>query len=71
LDYGTPWFRARAGAETTVAERSLVYPVGHDVRTDLLRLLACTTVIAALLLLAASRKREHACDRPMVAGAFT
>jgi hypothetical protein len=51
------------GAETTNAERSLLYFDGLGVGTDLLRLLAWTTVVVALLLLPVSRKlarrREH------------
>ena len=47
------------GAETTNAERSLLYFGGQGVWTDLLRLLAWTAVIVALLLLPASRKLER------------
>ena len=55
------------GAETTNAERSLLYFDGDGVGTDLLRLLAWTAVVAALLVLPVSRKlarqREHTNDR--------
>jgi hypothetical protein len=44
------------GAETVNVERSLLYFGGLDVGTDLLRLLAWTGVIVALLLLPVSRK---------------
>jgi hypothetical protein len=47
------------GAETTNAERSLLYFGGLGVGTDLLKLLAWTGVVVALLLLPASRKLEH------------
>jgi hypothetical protein len=59
------------GAETTNAERSILYFGGQGVGGDLLRLLAWTGVIVALLLLPASRKLERARERPVVAGAFT
>jgi hypothetical protein len=44
------------GAETTNAERSILYFGGLGVGTDLLRLLAWTGVVVALLLLPVSRK---------------
>ena len=44
------------GAETTDAERSILYFGGQGVGTDLLRLLAWTGVIVGLLLLPVSRK---------------
>jgi len=47
------------GAETTDAERSILYFGGAGVGTDLLRLLAWTAVILALLLVAVSWKRER------------
>jgi hypothetical protein len=51
------------GAETTIAERSLFHFDGLGVGTDLVRLLAWTTVVVALLLLPVSRelarRREH------------
>ena len=54
------------GAEPVNAERSLLYFGGQGVGTDMLRLLAWTGVIVALLLLPVSRKlerqREHATD---------
>ena len=54
------------GAETVNAQRSILYFGGQGVGTDLLRLLAWTAVITALLLLPVSRKlqrqREHAVD---------
>jgi hypothetical protein len=55
------------GAETTNALRSILYFGGQGVGTDLLRLLAWTGVIVALLLLPVSRKlaREH--ERAVVA----
>jgi hypothetical protein len=58
------------GAETVNAERSILYFGGQGVGTDILRLLAWTAVIVALLLLPVSRKlrRER---RPAVAGAFS
>jgi hypothetical protein len=56
------------GAETTNAERSILYFGGLGVGADLLRLLAWTAVIAALLLLPVSRKLERRRARPTVAG---
>jgi hypothetical protein len=56
------------GAETTNAERSILYFGGQDVGTDLLRLLAWTAVIVALLALPVSRKLAHGRERPLVAG---
>ncbi len=61
------------GAETTDALRSILYFGGQDVGTDLLRLLAWTGVIVALLALPVSRKlerrREGVGDRVAVAAA--
>jgi hypothetical protein len=61
------------GAETTDALRSILYFDGQDVGTDLLRLLAWTGVIVALLALPVSRKlerrREGVGDRVAVAAA--
>jgi hypothetical protein len=55
------------GAETTNAERSLLYFDGSGAGTDLLRLLAWTGVVLTLLMLPVSRKlarqREHAVAR--------
>ena len=47
------------GAETTDAERSILYFGGQAVGTDLLRLLAWTGVIVGLLLLPVSRNQSH------------
>jgi hypothetical protein len=47
------------GAETTNAERSILYFDGDGVGTDLLRLLAWAAVIGVLLLLPISRKLAH------------
>jgi hypothetical protein len=47
------------GAETTNAERSLLYFGGLGVGTDMLRLLAWAGVVVALLLLPVSRKLER------------
>jgi len=58
------------GAETTNAERSLLYFGGQHVGTDLLRLLAWTGVIALLLALPVSRKRSRARENPVAARAF-
>jgi hypothetical protein len=55
------------GAETTNAERSLLYFGGLGVGTDLLRLLAWTGVIVALLLLPVSRKLERERERSAAA----
>ncbi len=55
------------GAATTNAERSLLYFDGDGVGSDLLRLLAWTAVVVALLVLPVSRKlarqREPTNDR--------
>jgi hypothetical protein len=59
------------GAETTNAERSLLYFGGLGVGTDLIRLLAWTAATLALLLLPISPKLERRRMRPAVAGAFT
>jgi hypothetical protein len=58
------------GAETTDAERSILYFGGLGVGADILRLLAWTGVIVALLLLPVSRKLERERERPVVAGRF-
>ena len=54
------------GAQTVNAERSILYFGGQGTGTDILRLLAWTAVIVALLSLPVSRKlerrREHAVD---------
>lgn len=55
------------GAETTNAERSILYFGGQGVGADMLRLLAWTGVIAVLLLLPVSRKLERQRERPVVA----
>ena len=55
------------GAETTNAERSILYFGGQEVGADLLRLLAWTGVIVALLLLPVSRKLERQRERPAAA----
>jgi hypothetical protein len=52
------------GAETTSAERSILYFGGQAVGSDLLRLLAWTAVIVVLLALPVSRKRERVRERP-------
>ena len=59
------------GAETTNAERSILYFGGLGVATDMLRLLAWTGVIVALLLLPVSRKlaRERSVDAVAMAAA--
>jgi hypothetical protein len=61
------------GAETTNAERSILYFGGLGVAADVLRLLAWMGVIVALLLLPVSRKlareRERAVDAPAVVAA--
>ena len=57
------------GAETVDAERGVLYLGGLGVGTGLLRLLAWTVVVAALLLLPASRKLERRRERADVAGA--
>jgi hypothetical protein len=59
------------GAETTNAERSILYFGGQGVATDLLRLALWTGVIVALLALPASRRLERARERPVAAEAFT
>jgi hypothetical protein len=55
------------GAETTNAERSLLYFGGQDVGTDLLRLLAWTAVATGLLVLPVSRKLARDRVRPVAA----
>jgi hypothetical protein len=55
------------GAETTNAERSILYFGGLGVGTDLLRLLAWAGVIVALLLLPVSRKLERQREHSVVA----
>ena len=57
------------GAETTNAERSILYFGGLGVATDMLRLLAWTGVIVALLLLPVSRKLARQRERPVDAEA--
>jgi hypothetical protein len=57
------------GAETTNAERSILYFGGLGVGTDVLRLLAWTGVAVALLALPVSRKLARRREQPMVAGA--
>jgi hypothetical protein len=57
------------GAETVNAERSILYFGGQGVGTEMLRLLAWTAVIVALLLLPISRKFERQRERPAVAEA--
>ncbi len=59
------------GAETVNAERSILYFGGLGVGTDLLRLLAWTAVIVALLLLPVSRKLEHKRERSGVGRRLT
>ena len=56
------------GAETVNAERSILYFGGQGVGTDLLKLLAWTGVIVALLLLPVSRKLARQRERSVVAG---
>jgi hypothetical protein len=51
------------GAETTDAARSILYFGGQGVGTDMLKLLAWTGVIVALLLLPVSRKLERQRER--------
>jgi hypothetical protein len=58
------------GAETTDAERSILYFGGQGVGTDLLRLLAWTGVIVGLLVLPVSRKLERNRERPAAAHGF-
>jgi hypothetical protein len=55
------------GAETVNAERSILYFGGSGVGTDILRLLAWTAVIVALLVLPVSRKLERQREHPAVA----
>ncbi|MGX7678715.1 DUF3533 domain-containing protein [Jatrophihabitans sp. DSM 45814] len=55
------------GAETTNAERSILYFDGHGVGGDLLRLLAWAVVIVVLLVLPVSRKLERQRDRAAMA----
>jgi hypothetical protein len=57
------------GAETVNAERSILYFGGQGVSTDMLRLLAWTAVIVALLALLVSRKRARRRKSSVVAGA--
>lgn len=57
------------GAETVNAERSILCFGGLGVGADMLRLLAWTAVIVALLLLPVSRKLERQRERAVVAGA--
>ena len=56
------------GAETVNAERSILYFGGQGVGTDMLRLLAWTAVIVALLALPVSRKLARRRERAVVAG---
>ena len=58
------------GAETTDAARSILYFGGLGVGTDMLKLLAWTGVIVALLLLPVSRKLERQRERPVAAQAL-
>jgi len=57
------------GAETTNAERNLLYFGGLDVGADLLRLMAWTLVAVALLALPVSRKLARQRERQVVARA--
>jgi len=57
------------GAETTNAERSLLYFGGLGVGADMLRLLAWTVVAVALLALPVSRKLARQREQPVVARA--
>jgi hypothetical protein len=57
------------GAGTVDAERSILYFGGQGVGTDLLKVLAWTGVIVALLLLPVSRKLERRRERAVVPGA--
>lgn len=59
------WIRAA----TVDAERSVLYFGGLDVGADILRLLAWTAVITALLLLPVSRRLGRERNRPVVAEA--
>jgi hypothetical protein len=59
------------GAETTNAERSILYFGGLGVGADVLRLLAWTGVIVALLLLPVSRKLARQRARPLVSATAT
>jgi hypothetical protein len=59
------------GAETTNAARSILYFGGQGVGTDILRLLAWTAAIVALLLLPVSRKLAHQRERSVIAGTLT
>jgi hypothetical protein len=56
------------GAETAHAERSILYFGGLGVGTDLLKLLAWTAAIVALLLLPVSRKLARQREQPVVEG---
>jgi hypothetical protein len=58
------------GAETVDAQRSLLYFDGQGVGGDLLRLLAWTAVVVALLALAVSRKLAREREGSVVTGAF-
>jgi hypothetical protein len=55
------------GAETTNAERSILYFGGLGVGADLLRLLAWTGVVVLLLVLPVSRKLERQREHSVVA----
>jgi hypothetical protein len=54
------------GAETTNAERSLLYFGGQGIGMQLFRLLAWTAVAGVLLVLPISRKRAHERERGVV-----
>ena len=56
------------GAETVDAQRSILYFGGQGVGTDMLRLLAWTAVIVALLALPVSRQLARRRERSVVAG---
>jgi hypothetical protein len=58
------------GAETTDAARSILYFGGQGVTGDMLRLLAWTGAIVALLLLPVSRKRAREREGPVVTASF-
>jgi hypothetical protein len=59
------------GASTVNAERGILYFGGQGVGTDMLRLLAWTGVVGALLAVPVYRKHARQRERPVVAGAFT
>ena len=59
------------GASTVNAERSILYFGGLSVGTALLKLLAWTGVVAALLAVPIYRKHTRQRERPVVPGAFT